>query len=46
MFTDDNLSMQCGRGLAMIHLVMDEVTHNERGNQIRLVLRRKPDQNS
>jgi len=40
-FTEANLSEQCGRGLAMIHLVMDEVSHNAQGNQIRLVLNRK-----
>lgn len=39
--SEDTLSRQFGRGLAMIHMVMDEVTHNERGNQIRMVLRRK-----
>jgi CheY-like chemotaxis protein len=31
----------CGRGLPLISLVMDEVHFNEKGNQIRLVLRRK-----
>jgi CheY-like chemotaxis protein len=40
-YTKANLSEQCGRGLAMIHLVMDEVHHNDKGNQIRLVLHRK-----
>jgi DNA-binding response OmpR family regulator/anti-sigma regulatory factor (Ser/Thr protein kinase) len=40
-FTDGSLGKQCGRGLAMIHLVMDEVSHNAKGNQIRLVLNRK-----
>jgi anti-sigma regulatory factor (Ser/Thr protein kinase) len=39
--TEANLSEQCGRGLAMISLVMDEVSHNAKGNQIRLVLNRK-----
>jgi CheY-like chemotaxis protein len=39
--TDASLAKQCGRGLAMIHLVMDEVHHNPKGNQIRLVLNRK-----
>ena len=39
--TDVNLNKQCGRGLAMIQLVMDEVRHNAKGNQIRLVLNRK-----
>jgi anti-sigma regulatory factor (Ser/Thr protein kinase) len=40
-FTDAGLGKQCGRGLAMIQLVMDEVSHNDRGNQIRLALNRK-----
>ena len=40
-FTDGSLGKQCGRGLAMIHLVMDEVSHNAKGNQIRLALHRK-----
>jgi DNA-binding response OmpR family regulator len=31
----------CGRGLPLILLVMDEVHFNEKGNQIRMVLRRK-----
>lgn len=35
------LTKQCGRGLAMIRMVMDEVAHNEKGNQIRLVLAKK-----
>jgi len=39
--TDAALGKQCGRGLAMIHLVMDQVTHNAKGNQIHLVLNRK-----
>jgi len=38
---DDTLTKQCGRGLAMIRMVMDEATHNEKGNQIRLVLHKK-----
>jgi CheY-like chemotaxis protein len=40
-FSEASLGQQCGRGLAMIHLVMDEVQHNAKGNQIRLVLNRK-----
>jgi len=39
--SDASLRKQCGRGLAMIRMVMDEVTYNEKGNQIRLVLRKK-----
>ena len=31
----------CGRGLPLIQLVMDEVTFNDKGNQIRMGLRRK-----
>lgn len=37
----DGFLRQCGRGLAMIRMVMDEVCHNERGNEIRMTLRRK-----
>lgn len=40
-FGGDELGRQCGRGLAMIQLVMDEVSHNAEGNQIRMVLNRK-----
>ena len=40
-FSEAGLGKQCGRGLAMIQLVMDEVTNNPKGNQIRLVLNRK-----
>ena len=32
---------QCGRGLPLIQLVMDEVLFNEKGNQIRMALTRK-----
>jgi CheY-like chemotaxis protein len=39
--TDVSLNKQCGRGLSMIHLVMDQVEHNPRGNAITLVLNRK-----
>ena len=39
--TDDSLMRQCGRGLAMIHMVMDEVSHNDVGNEIRLGLTKK-----
>jgi DNA-binding response OmpR family regulator len=39
--SDETLARQCGRGLAMIHMVMDEVTHNASGNQIRMVLKKK-----
>lgn len=42
--SDDTLTKQCGRGLAMIRMVMDEVVHNEKGNQIKLVIRKKSDQ--
>ena len=38
---DETLARQCGRGLAMIHMVMDEVHHNAKGNQIRMVLLKK-----
>jgi DNA-binding response OmpR family regulator len=39
---EDSLHKQTGRGLAMIQMVMDEVTFNECGNRIRLVLKKKP----
>jgi two-component sensor histidine kinase len=39
--SEASLAKQCGRGLAMINLVMDEVHHNPKGNQIHLVLNRK-----
>jgi len=38
---DSEMAPHCGRGLPLILLVMDEVHFNEKGNQIRLVLRRK-----
>ncbi len=38
---EDSLHKQTGRGLAMIQMVMDEVSFNEHGNQIRLVLKKK-----
>lgn len=38
---EDSLQKQTGRGLALIQMVMDEVTFSERGNQIRLVLKKK-----
>lgn len=41
--SDASLSRQHGRGLAMIHMVMDEVANNAVGNEIKMVLRRKSD---
>lgn len=41
LISEDTLTKQCGRGLAMIRMVMDEVIHNQQGNQIRLVIRKK-----
>ncbi|WP_243382939.1 response regulator [Geothrix alkalitolerans] len=38
---DSEMAPHCGRGLPLILLVMDEVHFNEKGNQVRLVLRRK-----
>lgn len=38
---DEALIRQCGRGLSMIRMVMDEVVHNPRGNEIRMTLVRK-----
>lgn len=42
--SDDALTKQCGRGLALIRMVMDEVIHNEKGNQVRLLIRKKSEQ--
>jgi DNA-binding response OmpR family regulator len=39
--TDVDLNKQCGRGLPLILLVMDQVVHNAAGNEIKLVLNRK-----
>jgi len=36
-----DLASHFGRGLPFIQMVMDEVHYNEKGNQVRLVLRRK-----
>lgn len=33
------LLMPCGRGLLLINHIMDHVTHNDTGNEIRMVLR-------
>jgi CheY-like chemotaxis protein len=38
---DSDMGSHCGRGLPLILMVMDEVHFNEKGNQIRMVLRRK-----
>ncbi|MDP1833165.1 MAG: response regulator [Geothrix sp.] len=38
---DSEMAPHCGRGLPLILLVMDEVHFNGKGNQIRMVLRRK-----
>ena len=38
---ESDMAPHCGRGLPLIMLVMDEVHFNDKGNQIRLVLRRK-----
>ncbi|WP_306591688.1 response regulator [Geothrix sp. 21YS21S-4] len=38
---DSDMASHCGRGLPLIFLVMDEVHFNDKGNRIRLVLRRK-----
>jgi CheY-like chemotaxis protein len=37
-----NLARLSGRGLMLIRTFMDEVRHNERGNEVTLVKRRKP----
>lgn len=36
-----DMASHCGRGLPLIQMVMDEVHFNEKGNQVRMVLRRK-----
>ena len=38
---ESEVATQCGRGLPLILLVMDEVHFNEKGNQIRMALRKK-----
>lgn len=38
---EDSLNKQTGRGLAMIQMVMDGVSFNATGNQIRLMLKKK-----
>jgi len=35
----ENLTRPCGRGLFLMRALMDEVHHNERGNEVTLVLR-------
>jgi two-component sensor histidine kinase len=39
--SDVDLNKQCGRGLPLILLVMDQVCHNTKGNEVKLVLNRK-----
>jgi CheY-like chemotaxis protein len=36
-----DMASHCGRGLPLIQMVMDEVHFNEKGNQVRMVLRKK-----
>ena len=38
---DSDMLSHCGRGMQLILLVMDEVHFNDKGNQIRMVIRRK-----
>ncbi|EYF02290.1 ATP-binding response regulator [Chondromyces apiculatus] len=38
----ENLEKPSGRGLLLVRTFMDEVTHNSRGNEITLILRRRP----
>jgi serine/threonine-protein kinase RsbW len=38
----ENLEHPGGRGLFLIRQLMDEVEYNERGNAVRLLLRREP----
>ena len=37
---DENLEKPCGRGIMLMRAYMDEVSYNERGNEVRLVKRR------
>jgi len=37
--TDKNILRTCGRGVFLIHKLMDEVQYNEKGNRIRMVKR-------
>ena len=37
--TPENLARPCGRGLFLMKQLLDEVTYNERGNEVTLVLR-------
>lgn len=37
--TPENISKPCGRGLFLMRSLMDEVSFNERGNEVTLVLR-------
>jgi len=38
--TDENLEKPCGRGLMLMRAFMDEVSYNDRGNQVRLMKRK------
>lgn len=35
--TDENILRTCGRGIYLIHNLMDEVHYNDKGNKIRMV---------
>lgn len=37
---DENLEKPCGRGLMLMRSFMDEVSYNDRGNQVRLIKRK------
>ncbi len=37
--TAENLTKQCGRGLFLMRQLLDEVSYNDRGNEVTLVLR-------
>ena len=37
--TPENLTKACGRGIFLMRELMDEVSFNDRGNEVRLVLR-------
>ncbi|HET6427092.1 MAG TPA: ATP-binding protein [Phycisphaerae bacterium] len=37
---DENLEKPCGRGIMLMRVYMDEVSFNDRGNQVRMVKQR------
>ncbi|MHC4717031.1 MAG: ATP-binding protein [Planctomycetota bacterium] len=37
---DENLEKPCGRGIMLMRVYMDDVTFNDRGNQVRMIKKR------